>query len=179
MCHAEQKHFFQEVKNQFPIFFINSKVLEIGSLDINGSIRDCFETPTEYIGVDLEEGPGVDFVGEGQKIEFSDEYFDCTLSSECFEHNPYWLETFVNMVRMTRQGGLVTFSCASEGRPEHGTTRTNPLDSPFTVNKGWDYYRNLNEVDFTSVLDFDGLFTEYNFQYNSAIKDLYFWGIKK
>jgi len=29
--------------------------------------------------------------------------FDCTISVECFEHNPFWLETFVNMLRMTRE----------------------------------------------------------------------------
>ena len=179
MCHQEQMVFLGEVKELHPQFFENSTVLEIGSLDINGSIRRFFDFPLEYIGVDLQEGPGVDLVGEGQLLDLSSDYFDCTVSSECFEHNPYWLETFTNMIRMTRREGLVTFTCASEGRAEHGTSRTSPQDSPFTVNKGWDYYRNLNEVDFTSVLDLDTLFLQYRFYYNSESKDLYFWGLKK
>ncbi len=51
------------------------------------------------------EGPGVDVVSSGHALDFPDETFDVTLSCECFEHNPYWLETFRNMHRMTKAGG--------------------------------------------------------------------------
>lgn len=173
MAHIEQRDFFLSVKDKFPHFFTDVSVIEIGSLDINGSVRDFFSA-NRYVGVDLAEGPGVDLVGEGQDIDFEDRSFDVAVSAECFEHNPYWLETFNNMYRMADK--FVIFTCASDGRPEHGTSRTTPENSPFTIK--WDYYRNLNEKDFRMNFDFDSSFNEYNFYYNLISKDLYFWGIK-
>ena len=127
-----------------------------------------------YIGVDVDEGKDVDIVEQGQDVKFPDRYFDVAVSAECFEHNPYWKETFANMYRMASK--FVIFTCASEGRPEHGTTRTTPADSPFTVN--WDYYRNLNEKDFRQEFNFDTMFFQHSFIYNPQSYDLYFWGIK-
>ena len=80
------------------------------------------------------------------------------------------------MVRMATH--LVIFTCATVGRREHGTTRTTPADSPFTVSKGWDYYRNLTADDFAH-LDLDSMFTEYEFSTNEVTHDLYFWGLKR
>jgi len=174
MSHKEQIDFFLSLKEKFPEMFSQVNVLEIGSLDINGSIRELFDSKT-YIGVDLDSGPSVDVIGQGQDLTYEDRLFDVTVSAECFEHNPYWLETFLNMCRMSSR--FVVFTCASEGRPEHGTSATTPQDSPFTIE--WDYYRNLNQEDFTSHIDFDEIFSSYEFTYNSQSKDLYFWGIKK
>ena len=175
MSHFEQRVFIQSVKIMFPNMFARARVLEVGSLDINGSVRDFF-TDCAYMGADLEAGPGVDLVAQGQDLDFPTGWFDTTISAECFEHNPYWLATFVNMHRMTRRGGLVVFTCATAGRPEHGTTRTSPADSPFTLD--WDYYRNLTESDFR-VLDLDRMFSEYEFDVNGKSHDLYFFGIVK
>jgi hypothetical protein len=174
MAHEEQRVFFESVKKRMPHFFNDVDVIEIGSLDINGSVRDFYNAKT-YIGIDLSEGPGVDQVAEGQDVDFPDDCFDVAVSAECFEHNPYWLETFINMHRMAEK--FVIFTCASEGRPEHGTTRTTPDNSPFTLK--WDYYRNLVEADFTSNLDLENMFEEYEFDYNPSSCDLYFWGVKK
>jgi len=35
MAHIEQKDFCIKIKNQFPSYFIDKKVLDVGSLDIN------------------------------------------------------------------------------------------------------------------------------------------------
>ncbi len=171
MAHPEQREFFKSVIDKFPEQFSAVKVLEIGSLDINGSVRDFF-TECEYIGVDLDEGPGVDLVAQGQELDFPDNNFNTVISAECFEHNPYWLDTFVNMHRMC--SGLVVFTCATEGRREHGTTRTTPADSPFTLE--WDYYRNLTEDNFIDNLDLGSMFSKYKFSVNQDSHDLYFWG---
>jgi len=61
VSHQSQLDFVAGVKARFPDYFTNKKVLEIGSLDINGSIRIFFDTPS-YIGVDVGEGRGVDIV---------------------------------------------------------------------------------------------------------------------
>ena len=174
MSHKQQIDYFISLKERFPEMFSKVKVLEIGSLDINGSIRELFSYHL-YIGVDLDNGPSVDVIGQGQDLTYADNYFDVTVSTECFEHNPYWLSTFLNMYRMSSK--FVAFTCASEGRPEHGTTATTPQDSPFTVD--WNYYKNLNKEDFTSQMDFNDMFHLYEFIYNSDSKDLYFFGIKR
>jgi SAM-dependent methyltransferase len=174
MAHPEQRHFLQKVKDRFPEFFHDVTVLEIGSLNINGTVRDFFH-PTTYLGVDVGEGPGVDLVAEGQMLEYPDDSFDITISAECFEHNPHWGATFANMHRMAKTA--VIFTCASDGRAEHGTTRSAPESSPLTIQ--WDYYANLNEEDFREHFDIDGMFSQYAFEYEPNSCDLYFWGIKQ
>ena len=170
MAHQEQREFFDRLRNRWPEMFDGVSVLEIGSLNINGTVRDFF-TASEYVGVDVSDGPGVDVVCEGQLLTYPDNSFDVAVSAECFEHNPYWLETFANMVRMSDR--WVVFTCASTGRAEHGTTRTTPQDSPFTLQ--WDYYRNLTADDFLNSFDFS-CFESFEFEYNPVSHDLYFVG---
>ncbi len=170
MSHGQQLDFVQSVKDEFPEYFKGTKVLEIGSLNINGSVRQFFE-PDQYIGCDLGEGAGVDIVCEGHELPYANESFDVVISCECFEHDKHWEKTFQKMIDLARKGGLVIFSCATIGRPEHGTTRTSPADAPFTN----DYYRNLREEDFDQ---FKSSFDSYRFSQCLSPRDLYFWGLK-
>jgi hypothetical protein len=169
MSHIEQIRFVESVKNQFPKNFTSCKVLEVGSLDINGSVRQCF-IDCEYVGVDLQPGKGVDLVGPVHTLLLGK--YDTVISCECFEHDKYWKETFQKMYDSSRF--LVLFSCATTGRSEHGTTRTSPQDSPFTN----DYYMNLTAQDFINAFDLDKMFSKYEFSSCERPADLYFWGIK-
>jgi Na+-transporting NADH:ubiquinone oxidoreductase subunit NqrD len=83
------------------------------------------------------------------------------------------------MLSLCKTEGLVIFSCATTGRKEHGTTKSEPQSSPLTVNLGWDYYRNLTETDFREIFDFGNLFSEHTFIENAESHDLYFYGLKK
>jgi len=170
MSHQAQLDFVASLRFKFPEYFIGEYVLEIGSLNINGSIRPFFEKCT-YVGVDLGEGADVDVVARGEDLTYDDGDFDIVASCECFEHNPEWVATLNNMIRMC--SGLVFFSCATTGRKEHGTRRTSPQDAPFCG----DYYRNLTEEDVRREIDLS-VFKRYEFSTNSDCHDLYFWGIK-
>lgn len=176
MAHKEQSDYIATVKSQYPDFFNSGSVLEVGSLNINGTVRSFFDADN-YVGVDVGDGPGVDVIMSGHEYD-SKQLFDCTISCECFEHNPFWKETFVNMIRLTRIGGLVIFTCATTGRPEHGTERATPQDSPLTIGKGWSYYRNLTQEDFEETVDMGSLFEDYAFAENEQSCDLYFHGLK-
>jgi SAM-dependent methyltransferase len=178
MAHDAQAEFFQRVKEQFRDNFRWCNVIEIGSLDINGSVRHLFEY-ANFVGFDLAHGPGVDYAVQGQDVQYPSNSFDTAISAECFEHNPYWAECFKNMHRMTKKDGLVTFTCAGEGRPEHGTARTDAGSSPFTTAAGWEYYENLTPKHFTDEFDLDKMFESYEFEENKQACDLYFWGVKK
>jgi SAM-dependent methyltransferase len=178
MGHPEQWEFFAVVaKANSPLLERGDiRVLEVGSYSVNGSIRDLYPA-AEYTGVDLVNGPCVDVVGYGHEVSFPDGYFDVTLSGECFEHDPHWRATFENMVRMTRPGGLVAFTCASRGRPEHGTIRTGAHASPGTQAVGLNHYRNLDAPDF-SELPLGEMFSTYRFWYLATHFDLFFAGVR-
>lgn len=178
MAHPEQAEFLRSVRDFHPEAFNGASVLEIGSLDINGTVRDLFQD-CRYVGVDLELGPGVDRAVQGQLVDFPSGSFDVTLSAECLEHNPYWRETLANMFRMTRPDGLVLMTCATTGRKEHGTTRTNPDASPFTSAAGWTYYRNLTARDLQRTLNLDGWLSDRASWVNHITKDLYFIGLRQ
>jgi SAM-dependent methyltransferase len=175
MSHTAQQNYIAKIKNQFPAYFNQSQVIEIGSLDINGSIREHFEHTIQYIGCDLGPGKGVDVVCLGHELDYPNGSFDLAISCECFEHDKHWALTFQKMIDLVRPGGLVVFTCASEGREEHGTHAAKPHDAPFTNN----YYKNLVEQDFQTKFDIPALFREYEFLVNSESHDLYFWGLKK
>jgi SAM-dependent methyltransferase len=178
VSHPEQLGFFACVANSNHDLIDGSSVLEIGSYDVNGSVRSLFGAAGTYTGVDLVEGPGVDVVAYGHELDCADGSYDIAVSGECFEHDPHWRDTFRNMVRVTRPGGLVAFTCASVGRPEHGTRRTKPQDSPGTQSEDLDYYRNLTSGDFEDSLPLDEWFSEYRFWYLSTSFDLYFAGVR-
>lgn len=178
MSHYSQIEFVKKITQFFPEFFSGRKVLEVGSWDVNGSVRKFFAN-CDYLGIDVAEGPGVDLVCEGQHLEKPSNYFDVVISCECFEHNPFWLETFINMIRMLKPHGLCIVSCATTGRGEHGTRRKHQGSSLSAQDVSPDYYRNLVPKDFTTRLQLERHFSGYFFHQNIYAKDLYFIGIKK
>ena len=52
MAHQEQINFCLYVKEKYPTFFNNKKVLDVGSGDINGNNRYLFED-CDYFGCDV------------------------------------------------------------------------------------------------------------------------------
>jgi SAM-dependent methyltransferase len=178
MAHQSQRDFLKTIAAGFPIFFHNAKVLEIGSLNINGTVRDFFSN-CDYTGIDVAAGKDVDIVCQGQQFNADTNSFDHVISCEAMEHNPYWKETLVNMIRVCRPGGLVTMTCATIGRPEHGTKRTSPSDSPLTIEQGWDYYQNLKSSDFTQQCELESAFMSFRFWVNWSSFDLFMIGLKK
>lgn len=178
MSHPEQLGFLSLIARNFRDVVDGGSVLEIGSYDVNGSVRSVFSAAKNYTGVDLVEGPGVDLVCYGHEIPFDADSFDLVVSAECLEHDPLWIKTFLKMWEVVRPNGVVALTCASRGRPEHGTSRTLVEDSPGTQNRGSDYYRNLNQSDFESQIQLANLFASWRFFYLPTHFDLYFVGIK-
>lgn len=85
------------------------KILDVGSLDINGSLRSLFKRPEwSYTGIDTQKGKNVDIVLKPPnvyKYPFEDNHFDAVVSSSCFEHNEMFWLNFSEMVRVTKNGG--------------------------------------------------------------------------
>jgi SAM-dependent methyltransferase len=179
--HNEAKAFTVYVKNMFPAYFSGTVALDVGSGDINGNNRFLFGEGCEYHGNDVYKAPNVTVVSKTSALPFPSNTFHVIVSTECFEHDPEYAQSWRKIYDMLKPGGLFAFTCASDGRPEHGTRRTTPGDSYGTIGnvEGWtDYYQNLNLASLRSVFNLDTEFSQWKSYYNAYTKDLYFWGIK-
>jgi len=176
MSHPQQMFFVGSVRNAFPEFFQGRRVLEVGSLDINGSVRQFF-SGCEYLGIDIGQGRGVDMVCRGEDLGAPAATFDVVISCEMMEHNERWRETWLNMLRMVKPDGLLIMSCASRGRRRHGTPDFDPHTSPLTVGQGKNYYQNLVADDFRDFVDCDQWFSVWDFFNDETFHDLYFFGV--
>jgi SAM-dependent methyltransferase len=179
--HTQARDFTLFVKRILADFFINKRVLDVGSGDINGNNRFLFEN-CEYDGNDVIPVNNVTIVSKTKDLPFQDNTFDTIVSTECFEHDPEYKESFIKIYKMLKPYGLFCFTCASTGRPEHGTRRSSPYDSYGTIGNlpdMSDYYKNLTEHDLNEALPLNELFAVWDTYYNSEGHDLYFVGIKK
>lgn len=181
MAHRQQTEFCKNIRKIFPEYFSDRNVLDIGSLDINGNNRFLFNS-CGYVGLDVGEGPNVDVISVGHLYNASDESYDTIISTEVFEHDMFYEDTIRNVIRMLKPGGAFIFTCASTGRPEHGTRKSDgSYAAPLLlqISEEWsDYYKNLTEDDIKSIRGFIESFPDGVFQYNSEVGDLYFFGIK-
>ena len=70
-------------------------VIEVGSIDYNGSLRSNVEAlgPSKYVGVDFEMGPGVNQICLAEELisTFGQESFDVLISTELMEHVQDWM----------------------------------------------------------------------------------------
>ena len=99
------------------------RVIEFGSLDVNGSLRPFIELlkPAEYVGIDIEKGPGVDIVcnAEDALERFGEESFDVVISTELLEHVKDWRKVVSNMKSICSPNGVILITTRSRGLHYH------------------------------------------------------------
>ena len=96
------------------------RILDVGSLDINGTLRAHFTGPGkelwQYTGVDLVPGKGVDVVVKQHvPFPFEDGSFDVIVSASCLTHDHVFWVTFANMARLLSSGGYMYINVPSNG----------------------------------------------------------------
>jgi hypothetical protein len=187
MSHKAQQDFCLWVRDMYPQYFNGKVVIDIGSLDINGSNRQYFKK-CEYTGVDIIAGKNVDRIGRAHELlpEIGyNTYFnnverqyekkprvETIISTEALEHDVFYRETLHAMYYSLVPRGLMIITAAGEGRQEHGTSNHSPADSPATN----DYYKNISNEMFAEVLPPE-LFDVYFLRQINC--DLQFFGIKR
>jgi len=170
MSHKAQIEFCQNVKRKYPDYFTGKRVLDAGSMYINGDNKYLFHQ-CNYIGVDLGEGRNVDIVSPVHKYK-PGILFDVVISTEMLEHDKYYKKSLKKMFELLSPGGLLIITAAAKDRREHGTYGTDQASSPFTL----DYYKNvtkemiMNSMDMSKFKEFKLIIDE---------NDLQFWGVKK
>ena len=94
----------------------NLVIVEIGSLDVNGSLRQFCSKENKYIGVDFAIGNNVDVVLKNPyKLPFKPNSIDVCISSSCFEHSEFFWLLFSEIQRILKPNGIFYLNAPSNG----------------------------------------------------------------
>lgn len=95
-------------------------ILEIGSRDVNGGVRQFFDQHN-YTGIDSEDGPGVDRVMNAYDLmnRTWPPQFDLIIATEVLEHlSRPWIVVGA-MHKLLKSNGKLLISVPANGFPEH------------------------------------------------------------
>lgn len=122
MCNNSCIKFCQRVIK--PSEVSGKKILEVGSANLNGGLRSYLEnlSPIEYIGVDIQQAPGVDIVLRAEDLvkHFGENKFDFVVSTEVLEHIADWITVINNLKKIVSPNGVILLTTRSIGFPYHG-----------------------------------------------------------
>jgi SAM-dependent methyltransferase len=97
------------------------KILEVGSYDVNGSIRSLFEElgPKEYIATDARPGPGVDKVADCEHLTsaFKGKTWDVVVCTETLEHVFDWRAAAAELAKSVTPGGFLLLTTLTPQQP--------------------------------------------------------------
>lgn len=91
-------------------------ILEVGSYDVNGSVRPLFDGCASYVGIDHEAGPGVDLMMDACDLLMADGIAerpspDVVVSTEMLEHCLRPWKAIAEMHRVLAPGGVLLLTC--------------------------------------------------------------------
>lgn len=91
-------------------------VVDIGSQDVNGSLKTITPERFKYLGVDFQKANNVDIVlDDPYQFPLESDSVDILMSSSCLEHSEFFWLTFLEMVRVTKPDGLIYLNVPSSG----------------------------------------------------------------
>ncbi len=95
------------------------RVLEIGSFDVNGTVRPGVEALNcaEYIGIDFRQGKGVNIVCNADDLieTFGKNSFDIVISTSFLEHAENWKKVISGSKNVVKEGGVMLHTTVSKG----------------------------------------------------------------
>jgi SAM-dependent methyltransferase len=140
--HAEAYDYVTKAAAQVP--HAGEAVLEIGSIDINGSVRGLFTGAARYVGIDRIAGAGVDVVTDARDYD-GDGQFAVVVCCEVLEHEVEPQVIIACAWRTLRAGGALILTCASTNRKPHSADGSeHPRDG--------EHYRNIDPDELRTLL---------------------------
>lgn len=164
--HQQAWQFVRSRVSQHPA---RQRVVEIGSRNINGSVRSAFDAGVTYWGCDLASGPDVDAVCAGQDADppFTP---DTVVCCEVLEHTPDGCEIITRAFELLGTGGVLLITAAGVGRTPHSAIDGGPV-------RDGEYYDNIDESRLRYWLEVAG-FERVLIRSNASLSDIYAEGIK-
>lgn len=126
-----------------------SRVLEFGSKNINGSVRDLFAGCASYLGIDIAAGPDVDLIADAATCEIEPGTWDVVVCAEVLEHTPDAAAIVANACRHLKPQGRFVMTCAGVGRAPHSAVDGAPI-------RDWEHYANVSADDLHDWLEAAG-----------------------
>jgi SAM-dependent methyltransferase len=121
-----------------------SDVVEFGSLNINGTPRGLIPDGTPYLGVDIQDGPGVDVIGDIVTIDIPAAR-DLVLCMEVLEHAPDQGGIVAKAAGVLAPGGHLVLTAATDPRSPHSAIDERPI-------RDWEHYRNVDPAEMDEFL---------------------------
>jgi SAM-dependent methyltransferase len=91
-------------------------IVDIGSQDVNGSLRSVAPNNCKYTGIDFVEGKGVDVIlTDPYSLPLEDESVDFVVSSSVLEHSEFFWLLFNEMLRILKPNGILYINAPSNG----------------------------------------------------------------
>ena len=93
-------------------------IIEVGSYDVNGSLRYIVELlePAKFVGVDIVKGPGVDAICPVENLveTFGKSSFDVVIATCVMEHIRDWKKAVSNIKNICKPGGIILIIVPSD-----------------------------------------------------------------
>jgi SAM-dependent methyltransferase len=91
-------------------------IVDIGSQDVTGSLRDLAPSGSAYVGVDFVQGKGVDVViTDPYALPFEADSVDVCVCSSCFEHSEFFWLLYLEVMRILKPSGVFYLNTPSNG----------------------------------------------------------------
>lgn len=111
--------------NEYAMRFVEShkdklggKVLEVGSFNVNGSVREIINVS---VGIDMRKGRGVDLVCKAEDLldHFPENHFDSVVSTDALEHIENWRGALLAVSKVVKPGGWWVWTMAHKNKGKH------------------------------------------------------------
>lgn len=91
-------------------------IIDIGSQDVNGTLRSVAPPNNNYIGLDFVDANGVDIViTDLYQLPIESESVDVVVTSSCFEHSEFFWLLFNESLRILKPTGVLYVNAPSNG----------------------------------------------------------------
>ena len=99
-------------------------IVELGSQDLNGSLRSAIPEQHSYTGLDFVAGKNVDIIlTDPYNFPIEENSADIAIATSCVEHAEFFWLSFLEMMRILKPSGLLYLNA-----PSNGAFHRHPMD---------------------------------------------------